>query len=403
VPRARRTRYAFLYCDDRTFVDIPLLLRGEVAPTPLRQVLGLSILAGEEVPLAEPDLALFLSLPSDRWVDEAELGDAEPERLDYLIERGLAVSDRPGERERELRRRDELLAAEAWHVYAALYHFLTKWRDADIGPPPPLPSGDEGDVELGVTDAWVERFGPPPPHFHALDGGRPTVELSLDRPERPLYELLGRRRTSRSFDQESPMTVDQLSIVLRYVAGCHGVARVREDVVALRKTSPSGGALHPTEIYPLVVRVDGLEPGLYHYRADTHALELVRAVTSAEAASLADEFTAAQVYPREAHALLVMTARFYRSFWKYRRHKRAYGVLLMDAGHLSQTFYLVCADLGLGAFVTAAIHGEAIESALGLDPYAEGAIAICGCGTASARRGPLEPEFAPYVPRDTAV
>jgi nitroreductase len=70
----------------------------------------------------------------------------------------------------------------------------------------------------------------------------------------------------------------------------------------------------------------------------------------------------------------------------------------MDAAHLSQTFYLVCADLGLGAFVTAAINGANIEERLGLDGFGEGALAVCGCGVPAGGASPLEPEFLPYIP-----
>jgi nitroreductase len=70
--------------------------------------------------------------------------------------------------------------------------------------------------------------------------------------------------------------------------------------------------------------------------------------------------------------------------------------MLMDAGHLSQTFYLVCTDLGLGAFVTAAINGAKIEERLGVDPTRHGALAICGCGPAGPAAPGLEPPFGPY-------
>jgi nitroreductase len=65
---------------------------------------------------------------------------------------------------------------------------------------------------------------------------------------------------------------------------------------------------------------------------------------------------------------------------------------------LSQTLYLVCTELGLGAFVTAAINGGNIEERLGLDGYREGAILVCGCGPPGPAAAGLEPEFAPYVP-----
>ncbi len=70
----------------------------------------------------------------------------------------------------------------------------------------------------------------------------------------------------------------------------------------------------------------------------------------------------------------------------------------MDAAHLSQTFYLVCGELGLGAFITAAINSSNIEEKLGLDGFIEGALAICGCGT-PAEQDLVDPEFRPYSPR----
>jgi SagB-type dehydrogenase family enzyme len=137
------------------------------------------------------------------------------------------------------------------------------------------------------------------------------------------------------------------------------------------------------------------------YNMQYHALELIEALDADEVSMLADTFTAGQLYPRDAHVLFVMTARFYRNHWKYRKNPRTYGVILMDAAHLSQTLYLVAAELGLGAFVTAAINSLDIEARLCLDGYAESAIAICGAGV-PAKTG-CDPEFLPYIPRETLV
>jgi len=89
----------------------------------------------------------------------------------------------------------------------------------------------------------------------------------------------------------------------------------------------------------------------------------------------------------------VLAARFDRSFWKYRDHDKAYSAILLDAGHLSQTFYLVCAELGLGAFVAGAVNDATIDDRLGLRRFQQGAIAICGCGHAAPSG--LEPVFEP--------
>jgi nitroreductase len=70
----------------------------------------------------------------------------------------------------------------------------------------------------------------------------------------------------------------------------------------------------------------------------------------------------------------------------------------MDAGHLSQTFYLVCAELGLGAFVTAAINNADIDDRLGLDGFAEGSLAISGCGPLVEESSYLQPRFEPHRP-----
>ena len=80
-----------------------------------------------------------------------------------------------------------------------------------------------------------------------------------------------------------------------------------------------------------------------------------------------------QDYFGAAHVSFVLAARFYRNHWKYRRHPRAYAGILMDAAHLSQTLYLVAAELGLGAYMTIAINGRDIEERLGLDGVEAGA------------------------------
>jgi SagB-type dehydrogenase family enzyme len=205
-------------------------------------------------------------------------------------------------------------------------------------------------------------------------------------------------------DREKPLSKEAFSQILYYVFGCHGVLPLLDrDVVAVKKTSPSGGGLHPTEVYPLVMNVDGVPPGAYHYSIGKHSLELITRLDEETARKWADEFTAGQVYPGWAQVIFVMTSRFYRHQWKYRRHEKAYGVLMMDAGHLSQTFYLVCADLGIGSFVTAAINSDNIESRLGLDRFAEGAILISGCGApieAGELGSGLDPQFQAFEPRE---
>jgi SagB-type dehydrogenase family enzyme len=171
---------------------------------------------------------------------------------------------------------------------------------------------------------------------------------------------------------------------------------VRDELTILKKTSPSGGSQHPVEVYPLVRAVEGLQPGLYHYGVENHELELVESHTREEVAELILEVTAGQAHFATAQVLFLMTARFARNFWKYAAHAKAYRVLLLDAAHLSQTLYLVCAELGLGAFVSAAINEHNIDRRLRLQPFTEGAILVSGCGRPVPSE--REPQYRAHTP-----
>jgi SagB-type dehydrogenase family enzyme len=194
------------------------------------------------------------------------------------------------------------------------------------------------------------------------------------------------------------MSLEDFDTVLTYVFGCHGFTRTAADVVCIKRTSPSGGGLHPIEVYPIVTHVEALDPGIYHYNGRDHSLSPVEPLSSDAARQAATEFMCGQSYFGTAHVSFVLTARFYRNHWKYRRHQKAYAGMLMDAAHLSQTLYLVSADLGLGAYVTIAINARDIERRLGLDGVNEGVLAMLGCGNRRPELSPLEPRFSPGPP-----
>ena len=400
MKRVRRSEYLFFFCHDGRFLDIEQMLRGVARLAPLRQLYAVSILAGKEVPLTRKELDVVLSVPADQWIDVDGMDET---MLDRLVGNGLLLADGGNEEAAEFRRREELLSAGEWNLYGALYHFLTKWRDVDV-----IGLGDRGADEpppltKKIVEDFVDRHGRPPEPFHSVGSPLDVYELPLVRRNGDVYALLEKRKTTRAFDRETPLELEQLAIVLYHVFGCHGYAPIIGDLFTLKRTSPSAGGLHPVEVYPLVANVDGVNPGLYHYRSHDHVLELIERLESAEASALASDFMCRQTYFGAASVSFVLTARFYRSFWKYRRHPKGYAALLMDAAHLSQTLYLVCADLGLGAFVTTAVNAHNIEERLGLDGWSEGVLAMSGCGPRADRRSPFEPEFAPYVPRETTL
>jgi putative peptide maturation dehydrogenase len=221
---------------------------------------------------------------------------------------------------------------------------------------------------------------------------RPGQAVQRLRPpaRRDFDGLLAQRRTCRNFDEHAALSAQDLATMLHRVWGAIGTRELAPGAVAVKKTSPAGGGLHAVEAYVLVQRAEGLAPGLYHYLPLEHALEPMQAMQDDAAAALAHRFLAGQYWFANVPVLVVMTARFDRLFWKYRRHAKAWRVAHLDVGHLSQTMYLSAADLGLGAFVTAAINDLDIEAALELAPLQEAALAIVGFGPRSERSTTIE-------------
>jgi putative peptide maturation dehydrogenase len=397
LARVRRTRFLFFHPHDVVYPDIDALLGGEIQIRREEVLLAISVLASEEVPLRLDDLELIVSIPVDRWVEV----DAESwERLDRFVRAGVLLSDGDDPVLAELRARDETLTVASWNVYAALYYSIMRWRDIDTEEPP------EGDPELMLEESYrefVSAAGAAPTHFYRAAPGSAAIELPLQSPDGPFYDLLLRRRSTRSFDPSTPLPLTTLGTILYYAFGCQGVATYAGGALSLvRKTSPSGGGLHPVEVYPLILRVEGVDPGIYHYAIEDHTLEQLQILSLPEAEEWTSEFTMGQRYFGSAQALFVLTVRFDRAQWKYRNDDRIVASASMDAAHLSQTFYLLCEEVGLGACITAALNVENIEARLGLEVFREGVLAICACGSSGELDPSLHPAFVAHRPRTSS-
>jgi len=215
--------------------------------------------------------------------------------------------------------------------------------------------------------------------------------MALERPSpRALDSLMHRRTTCRNFDTNVALSARDLALVLHRSFGEQGREEIEPGAVALKKNHPSGGGLHPLEAYLLVQRVDDMAAGLYHYNVEAHALDRLPVPAGFDARAFALTVVAGQHYFADAAVLLVVAVRFPRSFWKYRKHPKIYRAILLEAGHASQNLYLAATDLGLGAYVTAAINEVEIEQAFILDPLLEGPIAVCGFGPRAQTRTTVE-------------
>lgn len=188
-------------------------------------------------------------------------------------------------------------------------------------------------------------------------------------------QVLMARKTHRRFSDKE-LKLETVSQLLSFVWGINGYLYSPRFGKLLHKTSPSAGARHPGEVYLMALRVQGLKSGLYHYHPTHHRLEMISTNATREKAWL---YCARQHFVRNAAALFLMTAVFPRTMWKY-QHARAYRVVLLDAGHLCQTFCLVATWLGLAPFCTAALKDTLIEKDLGIDGIRESVLYVAGVG-----------------------
>lgn len=209
-----------------------------------------------------------------------------------------------------------------WAPEAAFFHFAT--RDADY------PS------DLLAHERALQRKAetiPQPPPTKRMPG--PRVALAPASLDGDLVAALRERRTWRSLSDRS-LTLSELGDLLGLTFGVQRRGYVQGQGEVVFKTSPSGGARHPTEAYVIANRVEGVAPAVYHYDAAEHAL--VRVAPPIPKPRL-QQLLAKQFFFANCGAAIVMTACFERTMWRY-PYPRAYRAVLIEAGHLGQTFCL---------------------------------------------------------------
>jgi SagB-type dehydrogenase family enzyme len=254
-----------------------------------------------------------------------------------------------------------------WAPIAPLFHFATKNTSYHT---------DIAQAERKLRRQAASRPMPPPVKTYPRAA---RVALPEARVDGELPRALRERRTWRHFSS-APLRLGNLATLLHLTWGVQRWGNVFGQGDVPLKTSPSGGARHPIEAYVVARRVQGLAPGIYHYAADRHALErLRRGATGRDIV----RYVAGQRWYAAASAIVIMTAVFPREQWRY-KSPRAYRTVLIDAGHLCQTFCLVATWLGLAPFCTMALSESRIERDLGLDGVAEAPMYVAGVGTRPA-------------------
>jgi SagB-type dehydrogenase family enzyme len=136
------------------------------------------------------------------------------------------------------------------------------------------------------------------------------------------------------------------------------------------RTSPSSGALFPTELYVAALDVAGLAPGLWHYDPLRHALAPVAQGAAAAAAPAA----VAEAWPPQPAALVLATAVFQRSGHKYR--DRCWRYVLADLGHALENLRVAAEAGAVQAHFALRFDEARSAAALQLRGVDEGVLAL---------------------------
>ena len=194
---------------------------------------------------------------------------------------------------------------------------------------------------------------------------RPDLDRVLDH-DPPFTRVLEERRSRRRLG-DPPLDLRQLGELLFRAARV--VRRVEGgDYEVAWRPYPGGGGAYELEVYLLVDRCQGLEPGLYHYRPLAHQLVRV-AERTAEAEQLLDDAARILRTPRPLQVLVQIAARFRRLSWKY--ESMAYATILKDVGVLLQTLYLVATAMDLAVCAVGGGNSQTFAHLAGTNPWDE--------------------------------
>ena len=125
------------------------------------------------------------------------------------------------------------------------------------------------------------------------------------------------------------------------------------------RTAPSAGALYPLEIYLVVGKVSGLDPGVYKYRPKEH--ELLKIREGDQRAQLCSAGLSQSSIER-APLVMVIAAVYERVTGKYGQRGVRYAHI--EVGHAAQNVSLQAVSLGLGSVPIGAFNDEDVKRIL---------------------------------------
>lgn len=198
--------------------------------------------------------------------------------------------------------------------------------------------------------------------------GSKRVDLSiykdLPMPDVNFFDVLNGRASVRGYQSGYKLSDFELFTLMHY---SYGVSRWVEAADTGKQMGwryvPSPGALYPLELY-IVLFDSHMEPGIYHFRPDITALELIKPGNFREGL-LETVYALPYIDLHNASGLIVTTGLMERLSIKY--GERAYRFMLHESGFVSMMQSLLAHTLDLGTCMVGGYLDDRINDMLGVD------------------------------------
>ena len=241
---------------------------------------------------------------------------------------------------------------------AMLYHENSKFTSHSIRL--------QGEIMAGFNNPYVAEKSCQP---YKCYPGRKQYDLSIYenvKPQANLLDVLGNRRSTRDYDPEYKLSLNELALLLYNSYGVTKRVEISsfdlDGTIGLRNV-PSGGALYPLEVYVVIFNAH-IPSGLYHYRPDINCLEVVH---EGEYMDQLIQIIQAEPYVnmRTASALVITTGMIERCILKY--GERGYRFLLQESGFVGQTISLLAETVNLGTCMLGGYIDDRVNEFMGID------------------------------------
>ena len=186
-----------------------------------------------------------------------------------------------------------------------------------------------------------------------------------------LQDVLCERKSTREYSKKH-LTLEQVSSLLFWSAGLlknNDVKHVSE------RPHPSGGAKYPLELYILILNVDGLKRGVYHYNIGSNTLEHLYMV---DIKTTLNCFEECDSFSLKSGIVILFSFIKTRNMEKY--GALAYKLSFLEGGCVAQNMYLLSTALGLGCCGMGMSAAPNFNKALSLDGINESIFYGCAVG-----------------------